>query len=176
MMNKEKKDKLLNEILETLHKSLIAVPVLNGYNVIKEKTDALIVAKSMDNSVEQFLEDGKLEKDETFEQRLKKVIKETEKSMVDSGLQEKELEYLGSFDNDFFHFELYLQDNIKDDIQIRQVNAYFLEPGSKYFYELSLAAPPLYLKDINDHVTKNILSRLEPVLRQVQYNTDSPIK
>ena len=176
MMNKEKKDKLLNEILDTLHKSLIAVPVIKGYKVITEATDALIVAKSMDNSVEQFLEDGKLDKDESFEQRLKKVLKETQKSMVDSGLKEKELEYLGAFDNQFFHFELYIQDNIKDDIQIRQVNAYFLEPGSNYFYELSLAAPPIYTKDINDQVTKNILSRLEPVLKQVQYNTDSPIK
>ena len=175
-MNKEKKEKLLKEILETLHKSTIAVPVINGYEVIKEQTDALIVAKSMDNSIEQFLEDGKLEEDETFEERLEKVLKETKKSMVDSGLEEKDLVHFGSFDNPFFHFEVYIQDNIKGDIQIRQMNAYFIEPGTRYFYEISLAAPPLNLKDINDQVTKNIYSLLEPILRQVQYNSDSPIK
>ena len=134
-MNKEKKDKLLNEILETLHKSLIAVPIIKGYRVITEKTDALIVAKDMENSVEQFLEDGKLDKDETFEDRLEKVLKQTKKSMVANGLQEKELEHFGSYDNKLFHFEIYIQDTIKDDIQIRQLNAYFIEPDSKYFYE-----------------------------------------
>ena len=175
-MKKEDKEILLNEILKDLHKSTLSIPVLNGYKVLENPKGAIMVAESDDHSVEQFLEDGKLAKGETFEKRLKKVLKETQKSMVDSGLENRELEYLGELETDLFTFQLYLQDNIMGEKQVRQINAYFLEPESKYFYEITLAAPPLYVKDMNDQVSENIYSRIKPILTHIKYNENNPIQ
>ena len=171
-----KNEKLLQTVLEDLHKSTLAIPVLDGYHVIDGVSDAIMVAKSDDESVEQFLEDGKLNEGESFEQRLTKVIHETHNSMKENGLRKTNLKHLRDYESKLFHFHLYLQDNIKNNIQVRQVNAYFLEPEANVFYELSLAAPPLLLKDINDNVTENILERLLPLLKNVKYNTKNPLK
>ena len=173
MINKENEE-LLERLLQNLHKSTLAIPILKEYQVIPETTNAIFIAKSQDESIQQYLEDGQLEEDETFEQRIDKVLQETQSSMIENGFENKGLEYLGTFRNFPFEFKLYLQDNIKEEKQIRQINAYFIEPESNYFYEVTLAAPPMYAKDVNDNVTKNILGRLRFILGNIKYNESCP--
>ena len=175
-MKNESKEILLNSILENLHKSTLSIPVLEGYKVSDQKTGAIMVAIDKDHSVEQFLEDGPMNENESFEDRIEKVIKETQTSMIMNGLQNEELKLLGDLKTKLFHFRLYLQDNIQKDVQIRQINAYFIEPESNYFYELSLAAPPLKIYDINDFVTDNLMHLIKPILKNIRYNENNPIK
>lgn len=175
MISKEN-EKLLNTVLQDLHKSTLAIPVLKEYKVLNEKTGALLVAKSEDNSVEQYLEDGQLEENETFKDRLKKVLKETKQSMKKYGFEEKDLKYIETFKGKLFKYELYLQDNIKNNIIVRQINAYFVEPESRYFYEITLSAPAMPLSMVNENVTDNIYARLKVILTNVKYNDKNPLK
>lgn len=174
-MNDEEKEILLNDILDNLHKSTLAIPVPDGYKIQEDSMGAIFTAKSDDNSFMQYLEDGQLDDDETFEARLKKVINETEKSIVESGFRNNELKFLKDIDTELFNFKLYLQDNVVGNVLIRQVNAYFIEPESRYFYEICLAAPPIDKSDTNDNITKNILYRLEYVLNNIKYNEERPL-
>lgn len=171
----EKRDKIIEQIMKELHKSTLSIPVLQGYELV-DNTDAIFVAKSKDNSVEQYLEDGKLLDAETFDDRIQKVINETKSAMKNSGLKDTKIIYLGNVNTDLFDFKIYVQDNILGDKQIRQLNAYFVEPESNYFYQISLAAPPMYTKDINYNVVKNIFSRLRLILNNIKYNEEAPIK
>ena len=175
-MNEEEKDKLLNNILDDLHKATLAIPVLDGYEIQDDSMGAIFIAKSKDNSVIQYLEDGKLEEGEEFEERLKKVLTETEKAITDTGFRATELKFIENFDTKLFKYKLYLQDNVVGNVLIRQVNAYFIEPESRYFYEIILAAPPVNKEDENDNITNNILSRLKVILNNVKYNEENPLK
>lgn len=175
MIGKEN-EKLLDEIIKELHRSTLAIPVLSEYKLIDEDLEnALFIAVSPDQSIEQYLEDGQLEDDETFERRLNKVIQETQKSMVSNGLTNKELVYLGTIKNNPFEFKLFLQDNIKDNKYVRQINAYFIEPESRFFYEITLAAPPLDKEHANEFVVKNLYDRMRFITMNVKYNEKCPI-
>ena len=173
-MENNKKEIILGKILNNLHKATLKIPILEGYEQIKTKTNALIVAVSKDNSVMQYIEDGKLDEQETFENRLNKVINETEKSIKENGLREKPLIFIKNLSSDILTFKLYQQDNIVGNTIIRQINAYFIEPESKYFYEISLSAPPIERNKINDYITENIIERIKEILLNITYNDTNP--
>lgn len=175
-MKEEEKEKLLNEILYKLHKTTLAVPILKEYEIQEDSKGAIFIAKSKDNSVIQFLEDGKLTDNENFEERLNKVLVETEKSITDFGFRATQLKFIEDYKSDLFNFKLYLQDNVVGNTLIRQINAYFIEPENKYFYEIILAAPPINKSDENENITKNILHRLKVILKDVKYNEENPFK
>ncbi len=173
MINNEE---LLNNVIDNLHKLTLAIPILNEYKEIPIETNAIMTAESEDHSIEQFLEDGKLEENESFQNRLQKVLKETQEEMERLGFEKKELKYLETFKGNLFEYELYLQDSIKDKKQVRQINAYFLEPEGRYFYEVTLSAPPMPASMVNDFVTTNIYQRLKIILTNIKYNEQNPIK
>ena len=169
-MNETEIDILIDEVLEKIHKQTIDVPILNEYEMQTDSKGAIFIAKSKDNSVIQFLEDGKLMDDENFDERLEKVLLETEKAIVDCGLRTTQLKFIENYSSDLFNFKLYLQDNTVGNTLIRQINAYFIDPESKYFYEITLAAPPINRSDENENITKNILDRLKIILKNVKYS------
>lgn len=172
---KDENEELLEAVLKDLHKSTLAIPVLEEYKVIEEDSDAIFIAVSPDNSVEQYLEDGQLEENETFDQRLKKVLEETKESMKSYGLLEKDFVYLGEIKNPPFDFRLFLQDNIKDGMIVRQINAYFIEPESRYFYEITLSAPQMVLETVNEFVLKNLYDRMRFIVTNIKYNDSCPL-
>ena len=175
-MREEEKEQLFNEIIENLHKATLAIPILDGYELIRENTGAIFAAKSKDHSVEQYLEDGHLFEEETFEGRINKVIEETNEAITNLGFRNNELLFLEDYNTDLLNFKLYLQDNVVGNTVIRQINAYFIEPESRYFYEITLSAPPILKIDINDNVTNNIKERLLFILNNIRYNDENPIQ
>jgi len=154
---------------EVVNKSILSIPILNGYKLLDIKTGALFVAKSDDGSVEQYIEEGKLGAEETFDERLKNVLTTT-KSILETKYEKKDIIHLQDYNTDILSFTLYLQDNTKGIKTIRQINAYFKEPKTNYFYEITLSAPPLLTMDLNDNVTNNIYNRLLIILNNIKYN------
>ena len=163
-------EQIIKELMNNLHKATLKIPILKGYEIDEKQKQALMVAKAKDHSVEQYLEDGKLNENETVQDRIKKVITEAEQEMQKMGLKESKITFLEEFKSDILQFYLYLQDNITENKQIRQINAYFIEPESKYFYQITLATPPMLKTDINDIVTNNILTKIKFILKNIQYN------
>ena len=175
-MTENEKDKLIKDIFDITKKNLLLVPILNNYEVIKnDNNDAIIfTAKAKDNSIQQFLCDGVIKEDETLDKRIEKVIKETEEKMKKNGFLNPQMDFLSTFNTKLFKFRLYLQDMIKGDKIIRQVNAYFVEPNNNYFYEICLSAPPMSLKVANEAVMKNLITMLTIILQNIKYN-DNPM-
>lgn len=173
-MNENKKEELLQKILNNLHRATLKIPELKGYKKIESDSSTILIAKSDDNAILQFLEDGKLEDNETFDNRIEKVLIETQKAMQDNGFRNQEIILLENMKTDKFDFQIFLQDNIVGNTQIRQINAYFIEPESRYFYEITISAPPLERKYVNQSVLNKLYEQLSFVLHNLDYNDQIP--
>ena len=159
-MNNEKKE----------YNYRLQIPILEGYQIVDIPTRALFIARSNDNSTEQYIEEGRLKVDETFNERLENIIKTTENLFEKNNYQKQPLSFIKEYETDKLKFQLYMQDNIRDNTVIRQINAYFLEPQTNYLYQIVLSAPELNIEDLNDNVTKRIYYKLTTILDNIKYN------
>lgn len=174
-MDDKEKDLLLDKILSRIHRASLKIPALEGYELTKSDYDGVILAaEAKDHSMLLFIEDKKLGERETFENRLEEIKLETQKASQEKGCQEAELIFIEDFKGKVLNFKLYLFNNVIGDIQIRQINAYFLEPESKYVYLITLLTPPLKKEYVSENVTKNLLNKIKPVLYNVEYNDQKP--
>lgn len=144
------------------------IPILEGYNLIENPPRALFIAKAEDNSTEQYIEEGKLRNNESYTERLDNIIHTTEEMLEYNNFQKTKLLFIKDYETELLKFKIYLQDNIKDNQCIRQLNAYFIDPKSNYIYQIILSAPPLNINDINDNVLKNIYRRLSTILNNIK--------
>ena len=158
------------------HAEMLDIPLLNGFEVKKSDVPSVILLATNNGIMEQLVSDGTI--DESFEERIKLVISNTKDFMKKTGCQniDDSFIYYKDYSNGVFDYKLYFCDIVKDNKVVRQINAYFIEPESRYFYEIILAAPPIDKIDVNDNITKNILQRLKVILNNIKYNDDRPIK
>lgn len=69
-------------------------------------------------------------------------------------------------------FKIYLQNNIKDNRLVKQVNAYFLEPEENYVYQISIITPTFdknISKENDDKITNDITLLLKDILDNIKY-------
>ncbi len=148
-MNDEKAIEFAKKLNENYTDSL-NIPILGGFKVI-DNPGTMFTAVSEDGYMQQFIVDGKLKDNETFEEHLETVIMDTKKSMRDSGLAnpDKHIKFLRKYSANGLDFTIYIQDNIIDSNNIkkliRQFNIYFLENNSKAFQLLTVSTPPFDL-------------------------------
>lgn len=163
-MNTEEKvieiAKLVEEAEEENLRGLI-IPILDGFKETPDTDDKKMVAIK-DDTLEQFYNDGVLGENETFEQRIEKVQKDTIESLPNKELYTGDcFKFYTDYSTDFFSFKVYAQDilvGIGQDISyVRQVNGYFLNPTTNEFLQVSMAAGRYkvteehkLLKDIED--------------------------
>ena len=166
----------------------LAVPVLDDFIVVKKNltdpNNRIIFVAIKNNTLEQFLGDGILDKNESFEGHITGIINEIKEQVKDNPLYEGNDDYLvyyKNYDNGLFDFKVYIQDVLAgtpDKIKFaRQMSAFFVEPKGNEFYQICMAAGSYYksnkfklLKDIKDYEKDEIVMGLEKALKLIMDN------
>ncbi len=157
----------------------IKIPILDGFQIIPNQ-ETIFTAVSKEHYMEQFLCDGKLDENETFEDRLKKVINDTKNAMKDAHLENPDdhIQLYKKYSNDDFKFYVYLQDNILLNKWVRQFNIYFLDDKTRAFYQVSFCSCPftnpnqVLKKEIdpqNDFVTAGMITTVQNIMSHISY-------
>lgn len=142
MNNQEKAIKIAEELNNDNYTEL-SIPILGGFTI--EKTDhpnIVFIAKNKDNFMEQFLRDTKLEENEKFDTHLQHVLIETKNAMKENNIKNPEKNLL--FYKTIGKYKLYIQNNILDNIIVKQMNTYLVD-SNNVFYQISIITPPMLL-------------------------------
>ena len=151
----------------------VQVPILDGFHVVPNE-GTLFTALSDVNYIEQFLSDGVLAEGDTFDEHVKKVLKDIEKTMKDAGLEDPEgnIHFLKDYITHTFNFKVYVQDNIGNGKVIRQFNMFFVDPDYNAFYQISLAASPYPISELNfvrEELTMNMITTINNLMDNVTH-------
>lgn len=184
-METEEKVIQIAELVEEAEKESLRdlfIPILDGFETTPDTNKKQMVAIK-DNTIEQFINDGPLEENEKIEDRIEKVEESLQNNLPNHELYSgKMLQFIEDYDTDYFSFKVYAQDILtgtKDELFfIRQVNAYFVNPTTNEFNQISVAAGRYrvneehkLLKDIKDIEEDEILSGLRKALMIIMDNT-----
>ncbi len=160
----------------------LTIPVLDGFVVqqnIKLNSKHIFVA-TKDGAIEQFLTDGTLADGEDFEERVEKVLNGVRREVRNNPLYAGNGRYLDFYKfhkNNLFNFKLYVQDIIIDKTHfVRQMNAYFIEPKSNEFCQLSLSIGQYLrsefklLREMDDYKQDVLIKSLEEAMVLIMDN------
>ena len=166
----------------------LSIPLLDDFILVqKNLTDPnnnVIFVAVKNNTLEQFLGDGALKENESFNERLEQVINQMKEEVKGNELYEGNndfLIYYKNYENDFFDFRIFAQDILtgtKDNLNfIRQLSAFFLEPQTNEFYQITMAAGQYVksnkfklLKDIKNIEKDELIIGLEKNLKLIMDN------
>ena len=175
-----------------LHAEQFSIPMLQNFK-IEETQDPQIVFNATDGMfIQQLVSDGTMRMNETLEQRIDLVVKNTINFMKKYSKlnNDNSLFYYKDYSNGIFNYKVYVQDFIieVDNVKkiIRQMNAYFIEPNFRDFYQLTISSPALQMPTeilrlgvvdlINDQITRSIDNILNQVMSNMSYKkTDNNI-
>lgn len=185
MSDKKDREKTALEIADKMNKKLaekeLFIPILDGFKVVQEKQGNIIfVAVNDAHVMEQFLTDGKLEKEEGFAARIDKVIKE----MVDyTKTQDFKLDsvnsvYLKTISTDDFKYEIYVQDLVNKEKNnfIRNICAYFIEPRDNNFFQVCVSSGPFLITEEVKPISKVVVLNSDPVLKNMLAMTENIVR
>lgn len=167
------------------HAEQLAIPLLNNFNVIKSENPQVVFVSSAEAFVYQVVSDGPLRSEETFDDRVNLVVRNTKEYMKQQNMDDvdKSFFFYKDYKNDTFGFKVYVQDLILTmDNQkkvVRQLNAYFVEPRFNDFYQVTVSAGPFSMPtqmlklgtvDLeNDQITKILDTMMDNVLNNLKY-------
>ncbi len=119
----------------------LEVPILDGLKEVFSSNEKIVFAVGDDYFLEQFITDGVLNQDESFEERVNKNVTDIKKVLVNNSISDADDNFqdLGNFTNGIFNFRVYLQYVAREKKPICQATAYFLDPKSNSFYQLNLS-------------------------------------
>ena len=179
-----------NEQLKMIDNELfLDIPILKEFNI--NRNDGKIQNKIIDYSngkgmSQQLISDGPLRPGETFEDRIKFLIDNTNNytKQIHPLNTEKNIFFLKEFEGEF-KFKVYVQDilfNIGDRINFnRLINAYFVEPKNGDFYRMTVAAESLPYPNENikigeisenDQLTQDLLAKMDCLMNNLKYKND----
>lgn len=181
MNKKEIAIQMAKNLNNKLEASILNVPILEGFNLIKNTVaDNIIFAAITEHKyLEQLIVDTYIEDVDTLDSKVEEAIRQAEDFAKQNKLKNHSFiflkDYKGAFD-----FKLYVQDYMIDNSHgIRQINAYFLEPHYNKFYQITLSTGPIPLpSDVykpgiidldNDSISKQLLEMIELILSKVRY-------
>lgn len=166
------------------HAEILSIPVLDKFEIKRDDNPRTILLATREGIVEQLIVDGHIEVNQ-FDERITSVINSSKKFMEKSGCQnvENSFIYYDEYNNGVFIFKLYFSDMIipkngKFQI-IRQLNAYFIEPKMKDFYQLSLSVGPFKYPNEelkvgvidlnNDLVSRSLIELMKKLMNNLKY-------
>jgi len=184
-IKEEQVNKVLNAInsfnARESYKKLL-VPLLIGFREIENPpldSNIMFVAVNDKGSLEQLISGGKLDKDETIQDKIAETIDDITKEIKDNPLYKnrKMMDYYGKYKTDVFEYEIYVQDvMIAEDKFIRELIAFFVEKEDNEFFQLSVAQGMFspkdqkLLDDIKDYKKDPLIISLESQLQIILDN------
>ncbi len=169
MSNIDKAMEMVKELNNNIEKTNISIPLLEGFEI--QNTDIpniIFIAKNKDNFTEQFIKDNQLEENEDYNSHVNKVVKDTEKEMKKNNFLSPEKNIL--FYKNINNYKTYIQNNIFDNIIVKQLNAYILD-SNNVFYQITVSTPPISLdKKMSVTIDNNLNESLYNMLSQIVTN------
>ena len=172
-----------------LHAEQLFIPLINNFKIEQVQDPQMILSATDGMFIEQLVSDGPMNPNETFEQRINLVEKNTLNFMKShSSLNnEQNLFFYKDYSNGIFNYKIYVQDfivNVQNTTKvIRQLNAYFIEPKFNDFYQLTIASPALQMPteilklgvvDIaSDQITQSLDNLLKLLMDNLKYKDDN---
>lgn len=152
------------------HAMKLDVPMLDGFKVIPSEKAEVVFAAGDDFCLEQFISDGALEENETFDSRVEKNIDGIKEMLKKEGITniDENIQLLGNFSNSIFTFRIFLQYIDKIPNGICQVIVYFIEPKDNDFYQLTLSMGVTDKSDI-DGVFNVLREKIVLLLEGIKY-------
>ena len=173
-----------NKLSKLISVQDLSFNIPDGFQVIEQQdsSNSIFVAIK-NNTIIQFLIDGLLNT-ESFSEHLEKVITSINVTINENNLYTKDsnyLKFLKTYHNQLFNFEIYVQDIMANSNNfIRQLNAYFVEPKSQQFCQISVASGQYKVQERslinnitnleNDDITKELLKLLINFIDEIKYN------
>lgn len=171
-----------NLINYKLHAEQLDIPILEGFQIEEIDNPRTILFAIGKEYIEQITSDGFVGKGE-FEERINYIIDCTKVFMRDNKCEnvDDSFTFYEDYNNGIFDFKLYFQDMIiplVNEIRIvRSLNAFFIEPKMKDFYQVTLSASPIVLstnepKKIDseyDKVSSNLDILMKKILSNLKY-------
>lgn len=174
---------LTNKLNIMINTDKYTIPLLDNFEIIKQdiKSNIVFTAKN-NNTVYSFLCDGLLNNDELFEERIDKIVNNTN-VYVNNNNGSFYQTYYKDYNVNGFNFKIYLQDlyfsKNNDIVTLRSINTYFVDKN-KYVYLVSLTSGPYLfnnnqllnnIKDIsNDLVFSSLEKGMNLILNGIKYN------
>lgn len=176
---------LADKANRTLLEQDLIIPILDKFEIVTQnnENDKKNFVAKYDNNLEQFLTDGILELNETFDEHIKEVNSSIKESLIENELYKDRnyLVYYKTYQTSEFSFKIYLQDILMEDNAslkfIRQLTAYFINKQTNEFCQLSLASGPYkeneqhkLLDNIQDFDDDEIIKSLDKSLTLIMDN------
>lgn len=172
----DKMIKLAEKLNKNIHRMKLQIPIPSNFKITENNNNqnCIFIAKSDKDYIETYLEDKKLDNSESFDERLNKIISSTIAEMSKNNFlnPNENLKFKEEHNTSILKFKVYLQNNIKDNKLVKQVNAYFLEPEEQYVYQISIMTPTLdknITKENDDKITNDITLLLKDILNNIKY-------
>lgn len=181
MSNEINKALKIAEKMNYISKNELYIPILDGFKITITNKNGFSASNNK-GILEQFLFEDALEDSETINDRIDKVIN----SSIDFAKQnnvsltKENILFVQDYKT-IFDFKIYIQDiDIFQNKFIRQVNAYFVEPKTNIFYQISIAAGPYFyssenftvskISNVEDNIfIKPLLEMLKTILKNIKY-------
>lgn len=166
-------EKLVKDLNEFSHRNNFEVPVLDGFEKIETNGDNIIFsAKSKDNFIESLIEDRKLSSIEDVKSKIASIIKEMQKFFKQNGAEIETAFYKELVINSISYY-VYIQKTSYEKNVNMQISAYFLEPNSKFLYQLSILSPTFDKNVFDDkaemELTFKLIKMIEAVLPGIKF-------
>ena len=169
------------------HLESILVPILDGFTEeqqnLTDPNHRIVFTAIKNNTMELLAADGVLEGNETFGEHINKLVRQINEEVKENELYEDDRKYLVYYKDysSLFDFKIYIQDILtgsKENLMfIRQMSAYFVEPQTKEFYQISMSAGSYavnkgykLLRDIENYEEDEIIKSLEKDLTLIMDN------
>lgn len=151
----------------------LSIPLLDGFELQEiDHPNVIFIATNKDHFMEQFIKDSILKEDEDYESHLKNVIKDTKEEMKKNNflLPEKNL----LFYKDINKYKVYVQNNILNNIIVKQMNAYILD-SNNMFYQITISTPPISLEEKmtvtqDNNLNNSLFEMLKEVVTNIKEN------
>lgn len=169
------------------HLESLLIPILDGFTEeqqnLTDPNHRIVFTATKNNTVELFAADGVLDDNESFGERINKVVRQINEEVKTNELYKEDRKYLVYYKDytSSFNYKIYIQDILtgsKDDLKfIRQLSAYFVEPQTREFYQISMSAGSYsvnkgykLLRDIENYEEDEIVKGLEKDLTLIMDN------
>lgn len=168
----------VNNFLDVMNKNSyihnILVPILDGFKLIPSDNSILFVAMSDNKYMQQYLCEGVISNEESFDMHIMKVIEKAKDAMKKENFENVDncFTFYKDYNNGIFNFKVYLQDYIRDGKVLRQYNVYFLDSNSNAFFNVSLTTCPYGISDmesISDDITNSLDVSMTNLMDKIKY-------
>lgn len=185
-MIQEKLINVANMLNKKAEFEILSVPIIDNFKIKDNNLENVIFqAVGEDNSSEILICDGKLKENESFDERLNKVLSEIIETNKSNEIENSNnnIYFYTKFMNKLEYY-IYIIDYVKlvgvEKRVIRQINAFFLEPTYNNFYQLSLNTAPFLMPtkilklgenfDLEkDEITRNLVNILINIIKGIEY-------